>query len=126
VGRVDDIDDQIVLLTKSLLVIVPGIMLGHLGQKEYSINLVTAFFKKNSEAARNVARKLKNDDMKEIREYSILTAKKYLIDNPEFKGTRNALMINIKPDIDKFAKKVGRQTASETTITSYLKKSKLP
>jgi hypothetical protein len=94
--------------------------------QNYSIKVISESLKKNSEPARIAARAKKIEDMKEIKEFTLEIARSYLAKNPNFGGSRNALMVQIKPDVDKRSKTVRRKTTSESTITSYLKEFKLP
>jgi hypothetical protein len=126
VDRVDDLDDQIILFNDSLALIVPAIMLGLGAKSDQAIKLITEYNKKNSEAARITARQKKLDDMKQIKEFVISKAENYLSENPNFEGTRNGLMIQIRPEIDAFSKKTRAKTISESTIRNYLTEYNLP
>jgi len=126
VDRVDDIDDQIILFRESILVLIPALMAGYSRARVYIGKNITDFRKKNSEAARSIARQIKIVDMKEIKEYSILSARNYFVNNPEFKGTRNALVVQIKPEIDKLSDKLRGKTISGSAITKYMKDENLP
>jgi indole-3-glycerol phosphate synthase len=102
--------------------IVPAMSGGFIGGKRHSIKVITEIIKKNSEAAKNAVLALKIEDIKETMEFLIARARRYLAENPNFKGSRNDIVVQIKADIDKIPTNVRERTNSESTITNYLKK----
>src|SRR5271166_1834638 len=127
VDSFDDIDVQIILFSNAFPLITVAIIAGSRAAKNHMIKVINEFNTENSEAARNAARSGKIKEMKEIKEFVFETAKKYLSENPKFAGTRNALMVQIEPDITKMSLKLGRRrTPSKSTITNYLNKCNLP
>lgn len=105
---------------------VAGMISGWQSTKRHIKDKIAVLLQSNTSNARRVSLEIRSPIKQKKKNITIDVARSYVTNHPNENLTRNALMVQIRSDIEKQCKSCKVSSPSQTSISNYLKEAELP
>jgi hypothetical protein len=130
ISGVDDVDIQIEVIRDANALITASLLAGFLTGERYKTKYITERVKMmlqgNTLNARRAALKNSSPLKEQKKDITVDLARSYIANNPNRELTRNAIMTQIRSDIERKCKAAGIKPPGQTSIWNYLEEVSLP